>query len=222
MPIPSDRPGLGRTLLRDDVYLRLRDAIIDGTLAPGEQLRDTELSEWLGVSRTPVREALLRLGRSGLVIAKPGRSTIVSTIDDDTVRDARDVVASMHRLAALDAVPRMTDTHIQAMRDANQRFADALTAGDVDAALAADDALHAVPVAASGNHAITIVLEQFAPVIVRAERLRFASTEGWASHARHERFIDACASRDVEAAVEIAFDTWRGLFADELGGASAQ
>lgn len=128
----------------------------------------------------------------------------------------------MHRLAAIDSVPRMTGTDIQAMRDANQRFADALTAGDIDAALTADDDLHAVPVTASGNHAIVAVLDQFAPVIVRAERLRFASTEGRASHERHERFIDACASHDVDAAAEIAFATWRGLFADELGSAGAQ
>ena len=67
-------------LLRDDVYGHLRDAIIDGTLEPGEQLRDAELATWLGISRTPIREALLRLGQTGLVVAQPGRSTIVSGI----------------------------------------------------------------------------------------------------------------------------------------------
>ena len=51
------------------------DAIVDGTFAPGEQLRDLELAGWLGVSRTPVREALLRLAEAGLVVAEPGRST---------------------------------------------------------------------------------------------------------------------------------------------------
>ena len=71
MPVPSvTLPP--RPLLRDEVYERLRDAIVDGTLAPDEQLRDTELATWLGVSRTPVREALLELGRSGLVRSLPG------------------------------------------------------------------------------------------------------------------------------------------------------
>ena len=63
MPIPmtDGSSALKRGLLRDDVYTRLRDAIVDGTFAPGEQLRDLDLAQWLGVSRTPVREALMRL-----------------------------------------------------------------------------------------------------------------------------------------------------------------
>ena len=83
---PRSQP---RSLLRDDVYRRLRDAIVDGTFAPGEQLRDGELAAWLGVSRTPVREALLRLAEAGLVVAQPGRSTTVSPLDVRAVRDAR-------------------------------------------------------------------------------------------------------------------------------------
>ena len=54
MPIPVSNAAIDRSLLRDDVFRRLRDAITDGTLAPGEQLRDLELAAWLGVSRTPV------------------------------------------------------------------------------------------------------------------------------------------------------------------------
>lgn len=61
MPIPTKTAPYTRSLLRDGVYVQLRDAIVDGTLEPGEQLRDGELAGWLGVSRTPVREALLRL-----------------------------------------------------------------------------------------------------------------------------------------------------------------
>ena len=78
MPLPVAHAPLARGLLRDDVYRRLREAIVDGTLAPGEQLRDGELATWLGVSRTPVREALLRLQQAGLVTATPGRSTTVA------------------------------------------------------------------------------------------------------------------------------------------------
>src|SRR5215207_6654520 len=96
MPIPSGGSSVDRSLLRDDVYRRLRDAIVDGTFLPGEQLKDGELAEWLGVSRTPVREALLRLAASGLVVALPGRSTTVSAIDAPMVRDARDGVAAVH------------------------------------------------------------------------------------------------------------------------------
>ena len=86
------------------MFGRLRDAIVDGTFAPGEQLRDLELATWLGVSRTPVREALLRLAEAGLVVSRPGRSTVVTPLDLRAVRDARDVVAAMHDVAVRAAV----------------------------------------------------------------------------------------------------------------------
>ena len=139
MPLPEHAAPIDRRLLRDDVYRRLRDAIVDGSLAPGEQLRDVELAAWLGVSRTPVREALLRLAEAGLVVASPGRSTTVSSLDMRAVRDARDVVAAMHEVAVREAVERLTEADLEAMREANDRFRSAIEQGDVDEALRADD-----------------------------------------------------------------------------------
>ena len=97
MPVPQGVVTPPRELLRDDVYRRLRDAIVDGTFAPGEQLRDIELAGWLRVSRTPIREALQRLAQAGLVVAEPGRSTSVTSLDLRATRDAQSVVASMHQ-----------------------------------------------------------------------------------------------------------------------------
>ncbi len=211
MPIPQDAPALDRRLLRDDVHRRLCDAIVDGTLAPGEQLRDVEVAKWLGVSRTPVREALLRLAQSGLVVAQPGRSTIVTSLDQRAVREARDVVAAMHELAVREAVPSLTETDLQAMRAANLRFEAAIDEGDVDAALRADDDLHGVPVMAAGNRALNAVLDQFTPVLRRVERLRFSSTDARASVVRHDELIRLCADRDSNQAAAIAFDTFHSL-----------
>lgn len=211
MPIPTNHPPVDRALLRDDVYGRLRDAIVDGTFAPGEQLKDGELAAWLGVSRTPVREALLRLAQGGLVIARPGRSTVVSSLDVRAIRDARDVVAAMHGLAVREAVEQFTAADLDAMRDAARRFATALDAGDIDAALRADDELHDIPVAVSGNRAIATVLEQFMPVLRRIERVRFASADGRRSPDRHDELIRLCAAGDVDGAAAVAYDTWHSL-----------
>ncbi|UOY02435.1 GntR family transcriptional regulator [Blastococcus sp. PRF04-17] len=211
MPIPPAAPGVDRWLLRDDVYFRLRDAIVDGTFAPGEQLRDLELAAWLGVSRTPVREALLRLAQSGLVQAQPGRSTVVSPLDVREVRDARDVVAAMHELAVREAVPVLADADLAAMREANRRFAAAVESGDVDSALHADDELHGVLVRISGNRALATVLEQFTPTVRRAERLRFGSLRGQASVRLHDELIRLCAAGDTEGAAAVAYDTWHSL-----------
>lgn len=216
MPIPSDdAPAIERRLLRDDVYGRLCAAIVDGTFAPGEQLRDADLAAWLGVSRTPVREALLRLAEAGLVVVQPGRSTVVSAVDAGALRDARDVVAAMHEVAVREAVGRLTPADLDAMRAANARFRAAVEAGDLDGALRADDELHGVPVAVAANRALIAVLDQFTPVLRRAERLRFSTRDGRASVERHEALIRLCAAGDAAGAAAVAFDTFHSLAVGE-------
>lgn len=212
MPIPAvDAPSLARSLLRDDVYARLRDAIVDGTLLPGERLRDLELATWLGVSRTPVREALLRLGQAGLVQTAPGRSTTVATLDARAIHDAQSVVAVMHRLAVEQAVPQLQADDLIAMRAANERFAAALRRGDADAAIAADDEFHAVPVRAAANSALESVLEQYTPVLRRLERLRFSSLAGRESVHLHDTLVDLCEAGDVSGAAAVSHATWETL-----------
>jgi DNA-binding GntR family transcriptional regulator len=211
MPVPKRAARVGRRLLRDDVYERIRDAIVDGTLEPGEQLRDEELAAWLGVSRTPIREAVMRLAEAGLVEVTPGRSTRVGSLDLDKVRDARDVVAAMHELAVREATVSLTHDDLEAMREANRQFAAAIERGDTDAALRADDDLHGVPVRVASNGALTAVLEQYTPVLRRVERLRFSSVDARASVARHEDLITLCAAGDAEGAAAVTFGTWESL-----------
>ena len=129
MPVPDEQGKHKRSLLRDQAYVSIRDAIIGGTLAPGEKLRDPELENWLGISRTPIREALARLEASGLVHTVPGRSTVVSTIERKAVFDAQALAATMHGLAVRIAVPLMGKGEIAAMVDANKDFAAAFAAG---------------------------------------------------------------------------------------------
>jgi DNA-binding GntR family transcriptional regulator len=211
VPLPASSDPVTRGLLRDGVYLRLREAIVDGTLTPGEQLRDVDLATWLGVSRTPVREALLRLQEAGLVTATPGRSTTVATLDARAVRDAQAVVAAMHEVAVRAAVDQLADGDVRRMREANQAFARALRRGDADAALAADDELHGIPVVAAANAAVRAVLEQYTPVLRRAERLRFSSLPARGSVTLHDRLIDALAARDADAAAAASTATWQTL-----------
>lgn len=189
----------------------IRDAIVDGTLAPGERLVDGDLVAWLGVSRTPIREALARLEQAGLVQTKPGRSTIVSPLDVRAARNAQSVTGAMHELAVREALPHLSAAELDAMRDANSRFADALRRGDVEAALAADDDFHGVTVTACANQAVLRVLEQFTPVLRRVERLRFSSLSGRGSVAQHERIIALCAEGDVEGAAAAARANWQTL-----------
>ncbi|WP_407703640.1 GntR family transcriptional regulator [Streptomyces triticagri] len=202
---------MSRSLLREEAYRAIRDAIVEGALAPGERLNDAELVEWLGVSRTPVREALGRLEHNGLVRTKPGRYTIVSPLDSRAERAAQSVTAAMHQLAVREALFDLTAVELDAMRTANARFAHALAEEDVDAALAADDAFHDVAVTASANPAVRSVLDQFTPVLRRVERLRFGSLGGRESVAQHERIIALCEAGDVDGAAAAVHANWQTL-----------
>lgn len=211
MPTPTSSGVHVRSLLRDDVYLSLREAIVDGTFAPGERLRDTELESWLGVSRTPIREALLRLSRAGLVVAQPGRATTVAPLDAPATLHAQQVAAAMHDLAARLAVPLVDAADIATMVAANERFAAALDANDADAALAADDAFHAVFVERSDNTMLADVLEQATPLIRRVERIRFASLAARESVDQHRAIIDRTREGDADGAATIARENWLTL-----------
>ncbi|MBO3750670.1 GntR family transcriptional regulator [Streptosporangiaceae bacterium NEAU-GS5] len=211
MPVPHGVAGVPRSLLREDAYRAIRDAIVDGTLTPGERLNDGDLAQWLGVSRTPVREALARLEKAGLVRTKPGRFTMVSPLDVRAARDAHAVTSAMHELAVREALPNLSAAELDAMRAANARFADALRADDVDAAIAADDEFHGVVVTASANRAVHDVLEQFTPLLRRLERLRFASLSARGSVAQHARIIALCAAGDIDQAVAVTRANWATL-----------
>ncbi len=209
-----------RSLLRDRAYRMLRDAIVTGELAPGAVIRDAELAERVGLSRTPVREALTRLADEGLVETKPHSWTRVTPLLLGEVRDALLVVRAMHELAVRMAVPLMTERHHDLMRAANKRFAAALEEGDVQGAVDADDALHDVPVAVLGNLALAATIERQLPLIRRLERLRFGSLLGRRSITWHDQLIDACEDRDVETAVAITTRIWTTLIdlMDSEGG----
>jgi DNA-binding GntR family transcriptional regulator len=212
MPVPQSSPSASpRRLLRDDAFLALRTAIVDGVLEPGERLVDAELSEWLGVSRTPIREAIARLEQAGLVITTPGRSTIVSPIDVRAVTDAQHVVASLHELAVREAVPVLEESHLQRMREANADFAAALAAQDVSAASEADDRFHGVPVGVCANGALRAVLDVYSPQLRRLERHRFATFIGRSSVAQHERIIALAAAGDADGAALEARLNWLSL-----------
>ena len=209
--MPASLQRVERSLLRDRAYRMLRDAIVTGELAPGEVIRDAELAERVGLSRTPVREALARLADDGLVETKPHSWTRVTPLSLREVRDAVIVVRAMHELAVRLAVPLMTDRHHERMRAANKRFAAALARGDVQGALDADDALHDVPVAVLGNRVVAATIERQLPLIRRLEKARFGSLLGRRSIAWHDQLIDACEVGDVESAVAITIRIWTTL-----------
>lgn len=211
MPVPNTSPVRRRSLLREDVYRAIRDAIVRGQIAPGEKLVDGELQEWLGVSRTPIREALLRLERTGLVTAVPGRTTMATPYEPEAVEQARVVAAELHALAVKLAVPSLLAADLEALREANSSLSRGGQAQSSEDCVAADDAFHQVFIDRSGNNVLAAQLEQVMPVLRRAEYLHFDSTQAQASVIQHEEIIAAAGSGDAEGTAALARRNWLAL-----------
>ena len=135
----------------------------------------------------------------------------VTPLDTAAVRDAHVLVQTVHALAARLAVPDLEPADLDAMREANAAFAQALAGGDVPAALAADDAFHAVAVRRSANFAVIATIERYTPLVRRLERLRFAAPVGRHSVAMHEEIIAACAAADADLAARLVERNWATL-----------
>jgi len=155
--VPVDPTG---TVLGDEVYARLGEAILDGRLAAGERLRDVDLATWLGVSRTPVREALQRLERIGLVEVAAHRYTRVSTPSDAVRHDTQEFAALFLGNAVGLAVPRCSDEVLTDAVAIVDEIIEASRADDHDAIIAASTRLFVLIVIATENAAFLRVMEE--------------------------------------------------------------
>src|SRR5689334_15037952 len=126
MPLPATTTPLPRVCLNDAAYDRIRDWILDGTLAPGEALRDEALAEALGMSRTPIRDALHRLEEEGLVVTTATRRTYVSEVTIKQAREIYPILGALEAMALRLAAPHVDANALNAMRAANGELADAL------------------------------------------------------------------------------------------------
>ncbi|MCG8926555.1 GntR family transcriptional regulator [Lentzea sp. DG1S-22] len=202
--------------MKERAAAEIRSAIVRGDLQPGTPIKDVELAERLGLSRTPVREALATLTDEGLVETKPHAYTRVTALEAEPVLDALVVVQTMHSLAVGIAVLReMPAEDIAAMRAANEAFKKALDANDAVAALAADDEFHAVAVHRCGNFAVAATIDRYTPLVRRAEHSRFSSPQARHSVAQHDRIIEACERGDHEQASLLVDENW-GTLKEEL------
>ena len=211
MSIESSLGRVERRLLRDEAHHRLQDAIVRGELRPGQIIKDGELAAAVGLSRTPVREALARLTDEGLVESKPNAFTRVTTLTRRDCHEAFLVLRALHELAARTAADTFAEADARRMRTANAEFARAVQSGDVEAALAADDAVHAVPLQVADNRTLVAALERLTPRIRRLEQLRFGTGPAIESVQLHEQLVVALEAGDGDAAAAASAATWDTL-----------
>jgi DNA-binding GntR family transcriptional regulator len=205
--------------MSDAAYERLKDAIVRGELAPGEKIRDGDIAQRLGLSRTPVREALTRLADTGLVEAKPGVYTRITTLNRHDVAATLIVLRSLDDLAVRTGVPRLTNGDIDRMRQANVQFAQAVEQHDITRAFAADDAFHGVMIDAADNPVLRRMIDQLHPQIHRILYRKFSTLLGGHDTVdHHAKLIELCANGDAHGAAGRSAEHWvhLGGLIDEL------
>lgn len=185
-PTPLPRPSL-----RDQAYEIVLQAIVSGGFPPGHQIRDLEIAQSLGVSRTPVREALQRLADEGLVKTVPGAATRVAPIDLGAVRNIYPIVGALHALAVELAVERIGRPEIAALTRANDAFAAAVEKRHIAGALEADDAFHGVIIDAAANPELQRTLGRLMPHIRRFQLVQFTSEPAQRSIRQHRAIVSA-------------------------------
>jgi DNA-binding GntR family transcriptional regulator len=201
-----------RQRLSDIAYDRLRTAIITGELQPGERVRDADLSARIGISRTPVREALVRLTDAGLIEAKPNAHTRVSDLSREDVEHTLAVLQAMDQLAVQTGVPRLTATDLVAMRTAHEAFSEAVDREDPVAALAADDLFHGTLMAAAANPVLIRLVDQIHPTVHRVLHRKFSTLLGGRNTVEHHaHLLELCSEGDAEQAATLSAEHWRHL-----------
>jgi DNA-binding GntR family transcriptional regulator len=205
LPLPDTEPALlsvlplHRRTLHDELVGRVRDLIIEGQLAPGARIHEGQLGHALGVSRTPLREALKFLASEGLVDLVPGRGAIVHKLTAQNVRDMLDVLMAIETLAGRLACQRATDLQIAEVRQTHDEMMAFYAAGDRLEYYKRNQAIHAAFARLSGNEFLAATHEG---IQVRLRRIRFIGNrepDKWAGAVtEHEEMITALEARDSE------------------------
>ncbi len=191
--------------LRDVVFNTLRQAILTGELKPGERLMEIHLANKLGVSRTPIREAIRKLELEGLVTMIPRRGAEVAQITEKSLQDVLEVRRSLDALCAELACERITDSELAALEAACRHFEEATHTKDTRAIAAADVALHDIIIKATNNARLLQLVNNLAEQMYR---YRFEYIKDFSMHSRlveeHRVIFEAIRSKDKKTAAGAA------------------
>jgi DNA-binding GntR family transcriptional regulator len=183
------------------VYEELRKSILELTLPPASPLDEASLSEEFGMSRTPIREALVRLAGEGLVTTLPNRNTIVAPIDFISIPVYFEALTLMYRVTTRSAAVHHKPEHLVAIRGHQSDFADAVARRDALAMIAANREFHVAIAEAGGNSYFTSFFARLLDEGRRVLRLYYSSFDDRLPRQyvqEHERIIAAIEARDAE------------------------
>ncbi len=189
--------------LRDVVFKTLRQGILTGELKPGERLMEIHLADRLGVSRTPIREAIRKLELEGLVTMIPRRGAEVAQISAQNLKDVLEVRQALDALGVELACERITEEGLEELKEACEHFAKMTATKDATVITKADVALHDVIIRATGNERLQQMISNLSEQMYR---YRFEYIKDSSYHTllieEHKRIYESIAARDKERAVK--------------------
>ncbi len=195
----APEPPIARRTLHDEVTTRVRDMIIEGRLQPGSRINETQLGQSLGVSRTPLREALKTLASEGLLELVPQRGAVVREFSLQDVAGILEVTKALEQLAGRLACERGTEGQIAEVRRLHDEMMRYYTRRERLAYYKLNHTIHASIVAMAGNPTLA---EMHATLQARSKQIRYvgnSAPEKWAGAVSdHEEIITALEQRDPE------------------------
>jgi DNA-binding GntR family transcriptional regulator len=206
--------------LRDVVFNTLRQAILRGELKPGERLMEIHLAQRLGVSRTPVREAIRKLELEGLVRMIPRKGAEVAEITVKDMEDVLEVRTALEELAVKDACANITEEEIEKLKTAKAAFQAALDTGDLIACGKSDMDFHEIIYGAANNRRLIQMLNNLREQMYRYRMEYLKDREKYPMLVEeHEVLFAALEEHDREkagAAIRVHIENQRASILDTL------
>lgn len=202
----------GRKPLREIVYEQLKMRIMTGDITPGTRMMEVSLAERMGVSRTPVREAIRKLEKEGLVVIEPRRGAYASEISLSDMVDVMEVREELEGLAASLAAKRITEEEIEELKGITEGYKKAIEDGDTEKIIHYDELFHKTIISFSGNKTLIKLSEMVQELALRFRYLYYDDFSRYKNMPiQHTKVIEALETGDSEAARAAANDHVRML-----------
>lgn len=191
--------------LRDVVFQSLRQAILLGQLKPGERLMEKSLADKMGVSRTPVREAIRKLELEGLVVMLPRKGAQVAEMTMKEIEDVLEIRAVLEGLASKLAAKRIREDQLEGLNRSLQEFGQGLDSKDVDMMIKKDEEFHDIIFEACNNDKLISIVNNLREQIHRF-RVAYLKSYDDMQHLfyEHADLAKAVQEHDAEKAEKIA------------------
>lgn len=191
--------------LREIVYEQLKMQILTGKITPGTRMMEVELADEMGVSRTPIREAIRKLEKEGLVTIEPRRGAYASDISVKDMVDTLEVREDLEGLAAALAAERMTDEQMEELIQITRKYSEAISNSDTEKIISYDEQFHKHIVACSGNKTLIQLSETVQELALRFRYLFYDDFSRYENMpVEHRQILDAIKGGDADTARQTA------------------